>query len=272
MPMRSRRSAWLLARACRTPGGVLHETAEYPNAFVPLRAGDERIETPDYTLCLGIEPGSATVQRQSFSAGATDAVVAEVREHLRSRGRTGTQWEVGSIARPRDLVARLLDRGFTEDPDPLAVAMVLQAEPPRAEGAVVVRRAESLDDAVALQEVQFEAFEVPDEQRAGRAAWIADTFAQQAPWIRHVVLLDGEIVGGGTCAPTRCGVAMFGGAVRPSARGRGAYRALVRARWEEAVAMGTPALLTQAGHMSRLILERLGFAAIGRVHMLRDDF
>jgi GNAT superfamily N-acetyltransferase len=65
---------------------------------------------------------------------------------------------------------------------------------------------------------------------------------------------------------------MFGGAVRPSARGRGAYRALVRARWEEAVAMGTPALLTQAGHMSRLILERLGFAAIGRVHMLRDDF
>ena len=56
----------------------------------------------------------------------------------------------------------------------------------------------------------------------------------------------------------------------PSARGRGAYRALIAERWRGAVAAGRPALLTQAGAMSRPILERLGFRALGRVEMLRD--
>ena len=39
------------------------------------------------------------------------------------------------------------------------------------------------------------------------------------------------------------------------------YRALVRARWDDAVAAGQPALVVHAGAMSRPILERLGFQA-----------
>ena len=46
------------------------------------------------------------------------------------------------------------------------------------------------------------------------------------------------------------------------ARGRGAYRAVVRARWDAAVARGTPALAVGAGPMSRPILERLGFEQV----------
>ena len=57
----------------------------------------------------------------------------------------------------------------------------------------------------------------------------------------------------------------------PRARGRGAYRALLRARWDDAVALGTPALITQGGSMSRPILERLGFERVGEVHMLLLD-
>jgi hypothetical protein len=45
---------------------------------------------------------------------------------------------------------------------------------------------------------------------------------------------------------------------------------LIAERWRGAVAAGRPALLTQAGAMSRPILERLGFRALGRVEMLRD--
>jgi hypothetical protein len=56
------------------------------------------------------------------------------------------------------------------------------------------------------------------------------------------------------------------------ARGRGAYRALLRARWDDAVALGTPVLITQGGSMSRPILERLGFERVGEVHMLVDTF
>jgi hypothetical protein len=47
---------------------------------------------------------------------------------------------------------------------------------------------------------------------------------------------------------------------------------VLRARWDEAVARGTPALFTQAGSMSCAILERLGFAQVGRVDMLLDEF
>jgi hypothetical protein len=58
--------------------------------------------------------------------------------------------------------------------------------------------------------------------------------------------------------------------VRPEARGRGAYRALVRARWDDAAERGTPALTVHAGALSRPILERLGFVTVGDVTCLLD--
>jgi hypothetical protein len=90
--------------------------------------------------------------------------------------------------------------------------------------------------------------------------------------VMHGVWLDGQLVSAGTCAVTPYGLALFGGATLPRARGRGAYRALIHARWREAVRIGTPVLITQAGAMSRPILERLGFTPIGRIDMLIDDF
>ena len=54
----------------------------------------------------------------------------------------------------------------------------------------------------------------------------------------------------------------MGGSTAEWARGRGAYRAIVRARWDEAVRRGTPALAVGAGAMSRPILERLGFVQV----------
>jgi hypothetical protein len=66
------------------------------------------------------------------------------------------------------------------------------------------------------------------------------------------------------------GVALMGGTVLPEARGRGVYRALVRARWNYAVARGTPLLVTQAGPMSAPILGRLGFETHGELRLLDD--
>jgi hypothetical protein len=69
---------------------------------------------------------------------------------------------------------------------------------------------------------------------------------------------------------TERGAVLHAGATRAEARGRGAYRALVAARWGDAAACGTPALVTWAGPMSRPILERLGFREIGTLRILRD--
>jgi hypothetical protein len=63
---------------------------------------------------------------------------------------------------------------------------------------------------------------------------------------------------------------LYSAATLPHARGRGAYRALVRARWGAGAARGTPALVTQAGHMSRPILRRLGFVEVAENRIFLD--
>ncbi len=52
------------------------------------------------------------------------------------------------------------------------------------------------------------------------------------------------------------------------ARGSGAYPALVRARWDAAVRLGTPALVTHALPMSKPILDRLGIRTLCELQFL----
>jgi hypothetical protein len=58
--------------------------------------------------------------------------------------------------------------------------------------------------------------------------------------------------------------------VLPAYCGRRIYRALVRARWDEAVRRRAPILVTQAGALSRPILKRVGFKTIGAIQKLED--
>jgi hypothetical protein len=248
---------------------MLREIAEYPNSFGPLGPNDERIETDRYTLCMG--PGKTwnTVQRQRMRADEIDGVLQEVRSLLRERGRDATQWEVGSSAEPSDLVDRLLERGLTPDKDPYAVALVLTHEPPAPPPELVARRVETFEEFAAGAAVQWEAFESDEVEEA--RAMLPERW-RDSPSVMHAVWLDGELVAAGTAAPTKHGLLLYGGATLPRARGRGAYRALLHARWAEAVRNGTPTLITQGGSMSRPILERLGFERVGEVHMLLDEF
>lgn len=249
---------------------MLREVAEYPNSFGPLAPGDDRIDTDRYTLYLGVGSTWNTVQRQRFPLEELDDVLEEVRATLRARGRTETQWEVGSSA-PAGLVEALLERGLAPDKDPYAVALVLTAEPPPIAPALTARRVQTLDELEAAAAVQWEAFDATPEEVEEARRLLPERF-HDSPNIRHAVWLDGEIVCTGTASPTEHGLLLYGGATLARARGRGAYRALIRARWDDAVALGTPALITQGGSMSRPILERLGFERVGEVHMLLDKF
>jgi GNAT superfamily N-acetyltransferase len=247
---------------------VLREVAEYPNCFGPLGPGSERIETERYTLCLGVGSTWNTVQRQRFPLEQLDEVLEEVRAHLRERGRTRTQWEVGSSA-PPGLVEALYERGLTRDGDGYAVGLVLTHEPPPTPAGLTARRIETFEEYTAANAVQWEAFESSPEEIAEGKASLEQRYADGIN-VMHGVWLEGTLVCAGTAGPSEHGLLLYGGATLPSARGRGAYRALIRARWDEAVALGTPALITQGGSMSRPILERLGFERAGEVHMLLD--
>jgi hypothetical protein len=250
---------------------VLREIAEYPNSFGPLGPKDERIETDRFTLCMG--PGKTwnTVQRQRMRADEIDDVLDEVRSLLRERGRKKTQWEIGSAAEPPDLADRLLERGLIRDKEPYAVALVLTREPPEPPPDIVARRIETFEEYAAANAVQWEAFGMPDDDIEEHRAKLAERYAETVN-VMHAAWLDGAIVAAGTAAPTEHGLLLYGGATLERARGRGAYRAVLHARWEEAVHNGTPALITQGGSMSRPILERLGFERVGDVHMLIDEF
>ena len=63
-----------------------------------------------------------------------------------------------------------------------------------------------------------------------------------------------------------------GGATLPDARGKGAYSSLVAERFKEAERRGAPMLVTQAGSMSRPILQSLGFLEITKVQIFVDTF
>lgn len=252
------------------PDRVLRDIAEYPNSYAPLGPQEERIETRRYTLCMGAGPSWNTVQRQRFSAEALDDVLAEVRAHLRARGRGSTQWEVGSAAEPPDLVDRLLERGLTRDKDPFAAALVLRREPPSGPPGAFARRVETYEEFVRAHDVQRIAFGAP-ASGAEDAARLQEAW-RASPGVTHAVWMDGALVCAGRSVPTEHGLLLFGGATLPEARGKGAYRALIHARWDEAVRQGTPALFTQAGAMSRPILDRLRFEQVGHVHLLLDEF
>jgi hypothetical protein len=206
-------------------------------------------------------------------------VVNEVRRFLHEEEQLaqGT-WFVPEEAFPPGLGDRLRTLGMrpSDQPglEPRGAAMVAVRAPQPAPTDVVVRRVDTLDDYLAAQLVTADVFEMDDEFRqafVGRAQrlWeVEHTFGLVATF---VALIDGEVVASARAYFGQTAVFLTGGGTRPDARGRGAYRALVRARWDAAAERGTPALTVGAGEMSRPILERLGFTIVGWYDCLLDD-
>jgi hypothetical protein len=195
--------------------------------------------------------------------------VEAVRAWFRSQGREDFTWWLGPSTEPADLRERLLAGGAEEH---LRLAgMILEEEPPAVAG-IDVRPVETLEDYLLAQDVSFEAWNTGEEQRrlqreTARERWEAREGGERS----FLAYVDGRPAGRGGTIFTPAGAALSGGAVVPWARGRGAYRALVRARWDAAVERGTPVLVAQAmPDTSQPILERLGFRTVCTVELLRD--
>ena len=93
---------------------------------------------------------------------------------------------------------------------------------------------------------------------------------EQVDIVNYAAFVDGRVVAAGGIQFTPYGGYLAGGSTHPDYRGRGCYRALVRARWDAAAGRATPLLAVQAGKKSKPILERLGFEQIATVHVLVD--
>jgi hypothetical protein len=181
-----------------------------------------------------------------------DRVVAEVAALVARSGAEVCSWWLTERSTPADLEEQLLARGLSViESDYLHAGMLSTTAPPEVPG-IEVRRVETLADHAVARRLSLP--ELTDEQLA--AEW---ENGDEPTWLAY---LDGRPASVGRAIYTQVGAYLMGGATAEWARGRGAYRATVRARWDEAVRRRTPALAVGAGPLSRPILERLGFEQV----------
>ena len=103
-------------------------------------------------------------------------------------------------------------------------------------------------------EVDWEAWDIPEELRERRRASVASDWERARAGgvvAVHLAFVDGRPAGFSRLVALPAVGVLMGGAVVPWARGRGAYRALVRARWDASAAAGCQRLVASAGAMSR---------------------
>lgn len=262
-------------------GDDVRRFAEDPGAWGELgpETGLTRVLTDRYCLLLGPVPGFTTVSRLRLDPDEVSETIAEVRAVVAEHAHREATWWVGPSATPGDLTDRLRTHGLVPDErpgsEPHATTMALTSEPPEAPANVVARRVESFEEFLAAGKIADEAFGTSEQDAKAYEQIAQASFEREraghAPRT-YLALLDDEPAGVGRAvfAADCPGVLMIGGAVLAHARGRGVYRALVRARWGDAVSAGTPALTTQAGAMSRPVLERLGFQVVAEQEVLLD--
>jgi GNAT superfamily N-acetyltransferase len=202
-----------------------------------------------------------------------DEGVSAVQAWFRKHGRDAFVWSLGPSSTPVDIGARLSEAGAVPMPGFETAACMVLTRPPSVTRDVEVRALTTLDEHERAADLSAEAFGWGDEHRDAQKATIRAHWEQRDRARRATfgAFADDELVAFGISSYTDHGVYLDGGATLPQARGRGAYSALVAARWDDAVRRGTPALVVQAGPMSAPILERLGFESVATVEFLRDS-
>ena len=153
-----------------------------------------------------------------------------------------------------------------------AVACV--SEPSAGPADVEVSRVDTFDDHLAATEVMWDAFDTPSDRREAQRPHLRSEFeAARTADVPGTFLarVDGRPAGVGRSVYSDRGVFLIAGCVAEWARGRGVYRALVRARWDDAVARGTPALISEAmPDTSYPILKRVGFVDVCTIRRVED--
>ena len=254
----------------------IRRLAEDPDAAFPEPPGPARtIRSRAYVLGLSPSLAQSLVSAVRTTEGALDGILAEVRGHLRAAKYTRSVWSVGPSSRPAGLAELLAARGFSppkEPPyEPELTAMALVRPPPPAPPGIEARRVRDYDEYLATMRIAVTMMGGDTDT----AAWLAaapELWKHPSGIARHThaAFADGKMIGFGWAGPSPAGIMLAGSSVLPEARGRGAYRALVAARWATAVSLGTPALAIQAGAMSRPVLQRCGFEELCRIAVLQD--
>jgi GNAT superfamily N-acetyltransferase len=248
--------------------------ALYPFHELPVSPDLERVELDGAFIGINRWPTAQVVGIRGDGPADVAATVEAARAVAREHAKTTLAWWVPP---DQDRVAPELEHAGLVNEDTPGFEAIENAlallEPLRETGVdgVKVRMVEGWEDYRDGSRVVETAFGMPEMTDDDLRRRFDDYRHPENPGRAFVALIDGRVVGTSYAAFGDAGVNLFGGAVLPEARGRGVYRALVRARWEAAADRGTPALTVQAGRMSRPICERLGFRFLGPVRVFVDQ-
>ena len=255
------------------PAG-LAELAEDPDVSVEPAEGALRVVEERFCVVIGPRRRWASVSRLRLADDPDELQqqVADIGDLVGSI--TAVTWSIGSSATPVDVPERLLRLGLrAPDPpyDPVCTAMTLTREPAD-ETTLDVRRIETLAEHRLGLEIMLAAAHWTEAGAAEARALAEETFQRRTRrgGFQWLAWLDGEAVACAVADRSPAGLFLAGGATLPGARGLGCYRALVRARWDEAVRLGLGGLAVQAQlGTSAPILRQLGFTDIAVVHTLQ---
>jgi GNAT superfamily N-acetyltransferase len=252
--------------------------ALHPFREVLLPVGWERVEREKILVCLHPLPIAKIVEPLSVAPDEVEAAIADARAVIREReGSLLVWWVAPEHASIGEQLERLgLVNEETPGFEPVENAMALVEAPAGdAPEGIVVSEVESFEEFAVSNRISAEVFELTQAMRDEMEAKLPE---QHEEYLtpgnaarQFNASIDGHVVGTAAAVRGPAGVNLFGGSVLSEARGRGVYRALMRARWKFAVEHGTPALTVQAGRMSKPIAERLGFTLVDPVRIYVDD-
>ncbi|HEV2284251.1 MAG TPA: GNAT family N-acetyltransferase [bacterium] len=180
------------------------------------------------------------------------------------------EWKVYGHDLPADLGSRLAAAGFEPDePETLTVFDLADdlrgetREDAAAPALVEIRRVTDLSGLTDFLDAARVAFGRDEQWQAARTNQFAPRLTEPAMSL-YVAYADGQPVASarGEFPAGRPFAGLWGGGTIAEYRGRGIYRALVRARAQEARRRGYRYLRVDARETSRPILERLGFIAL----------
>lgn len=252
----------------------LREYAETPDRFAHVAPGGGIERFADERVCIIQAPTWASVSGVTVGDYEVESLLADVRARVSAE--KDMNWWIGPSARPVDLHEQLCGLGLDDPHDGVALLYVLcLTRAPAASGDVHVSRIKTFDQFVAARELEWDAFLTPEDKREKNRAWLRKDFEDsqrvETP-VGFLATVDGRPAGTARAVPSSRGVFLIGGSTAHWARGRGIYRALVHARWDYAVARGTPALVTHANpNTSYPILLRIGFEEVCAIRRLEDS-
>lgn len=231
----------------------LRAFAQDPPAFLPTLPGATVVDDPRFYLVVNPTGARATVCRLRTDDVA--AVFDEIRERAPD-ARVIWITDGGPEAALRELGCRNREAPLTS----YVTAMATNTEPPRIDD-IEVRHVETYEEFIVAMRVSADGWgrTAPEDPNA---VWERH---QQRGGLDWIAWSEGEPIAYAGAIPGPRGLFLTGGVTLPEARGRGAYRALVRARWDQAVRLGTPALVVHAEEASRRVLERIGFERVGPI-------